>query len=87
MKKNVQIYTSDQLREILQHGCGLPKPCCNPQILTNGDFVYSTFVDGKWVEKTFTANEVAKFINMPLCEVVMVDDCGLDRYALLFYEQ
>lgn len=87
MKKNVQVYISDQLREILQFDCVIPKPCCNPMILDNGDFVYSTVVNGKWVENKFTANDVANFINMPLWEVVMVDDCGCDRYALLFYEE
>lgn len=87
MKKNVQVYISDQLREILQLDCVIPKPCCNPRILDNGDFVYSTVVNGKWVENKFTANDVANFIDMPLWEVVMVNDCGYDRYALLFYEE
>lgn len=87
MKKNVQVYTSEQIRTILQGDCVLPKPCCDPQILANGDFFYSAMRNGKWVQNTFTANDVANFIDMPLWEVVMVDDCGMDRYALLFYEE
>lgn len=41
-------------------------------------------VDGSF--RMFTPCELAKLINMPLWEVVMVDNGGFDNYAILFYE-
>ena len=80
MKRNVQVYTAQQINELL------PEPHDNPQILENGDFSYVTSEGGKRVTAAMTANEVAYIINMPLWEVVTVDVLGEDEYALMFFE-
>ena len=38
-------------------------------------------------EKTFTPNEIAYIVDMPLWEVVCVDGGGFDELAILFYEE
>lgn len=37
--------------------------------------------------RTFTANELAYEIDMPLWEIVAVSDFGFDELAILFYEE
>lgn len=38
-------------------------------------------------KRTFTANEIAYIINMPLWEIIGIDNGGFDDLAILFYEE
>ena len=38
-------------------------------------------------KRTFTANEIAYIINMPLWEIIGIDKCGFEDWAILFYEE
>lgn len=94
MKRNVQIYDKDHLREII-NGHGF-KPIMCPTITKDGNYVYTgTKMEGmdewdgkrKFVDCVMFPNDIALLINMPLWEVVMVDNGGHDEYALMFYEE
>ena len=39
------------------------------------------------IGRDFTAKDVAHMANMPLWEVVGIDNCGEDELAILFYEE
>ena len=96
MKKNCQILTVEELaHEAAIHikriegknmsykwdSCTLSKEgdltlvCCNEETLCYD------------LERTFTGNELAHMLNMPLWEVVMIDNGGSDDNALFLYEQ
>ena len=94
MKRNVQIYDKDQLRTIM-NGHGI-KPILCPTITKDGDYIDTGYMmdspDGgddkrKFADCMMSPNDIAHSINMPLWEVIMVDNGGHDEYALLFYEE
>ena len=39
------------------------------------------------IQKTFSANDLAHIVDMPLWEVVGIDTCGCDELAILFFEE
>lgn len=81
VKKNCQLYTAEQLwDEIFNYETRRPTEI---RINDKGE-LYWAYRDGS--HNFILPSECAYKINMPLWEIVMVDNCGSDEFALLFYE-
>jgi len=81
MKKNCQLYTAEQLwDEIFNY----KDEYAEKVWITEDGFLH--WVEEEGISGEMNPNECAYSINMPLYEVVMVDNEGEDEYALLFFE-
>ena len=95
MKTNCQIADSNELAKIA--ACHIANEM-GKGITYNGDSCYLT-KDGKFhfvymdetgtfgAQRTFTANELAYINDMPLWEIIGIDNGGFDDLAILFYEE
>lgn len=95
MKSNCQIVDSSEVARIVASHLTMEM---GKEIIYKEDSCYLTrdgmfnFVymdeNGIFSEKrVFTANEIAYIINMPLWEIIGIDNGGFDDLAILFYEE
>ena len=96
MKKNCQIHTVQELAFEAAHyvkkseGKTLSYLWGSSTLSNEGDLTLLCWNDETRcydLERTFTGNELAYMLNMPLWEVVMIDNGGSDDKALFLYEQ
>lgn len=96
MKKNCQIANTDEIAKIVacnlsnELGYGITYKSDSCYLKEDGTFhfVMKDNDTGLFsIGRDFTANDVAYMANMPLWEVVGIDNCGEDELAILFYEE
>ena len=95
MKTNCQIVGSSEIARIVashltrEIGKEITYKEDSCYLSKDGKF-YFVYMDENGIfseKRTFTANEIAYIINMPLWEIIGIDNCGFDDWAILFYEE
>ena len=95
MKTNCQIVGSSEIARIVashltrEMGKEITYKEDSCYLSKDGKF-YFVYMDENGIfseKRTFTANEIAYIINMPLWEIIGIDNCGFDDWAILFYEE
>ena len=87
MKKNCQIWKAVDIASMLRVEKMLRMKVCT--IHDNGYFTANLWNNDKRKfcdTITLSPRQIAEAVNMPLWEIVMVDNGGSDDYAILFYE-
>ena len=88
MKDNCMIISAEKMLKVMKP-CSWGKNMRNfksPGFYKDGTFSYYENIGGSWVLREHSPNDCAEAINMPLWEVVTVDNGGIDEYALMFFE-
>ncbi len=95
MKMNCQLMNTEELAKVaanivskeIHKGVTYKSDSC---YLTKDGKFHFVFMDNTGTfgaRRTFTANELAYEIDMPLWEIVGIDNGGFDDLAILFYEE
>lgn len=98
MKKNCQILNTNALAEEVscyladqidhKYSISYKSDSCYLEKDGTFHFVMKDRATGLFsIQKTFSANDLAHIVNMPLWEVVGIDNGGFDELAILFYEE
>lgn len=95
MKANCQIMDSAEIAKMVashianEIGKGITYKGDSCYLSKNGNFhfVYMDETGTFGAQRTFTANELAYINNMPLWEIIGIDNGGFDELAILFYEE
>ena len=98
MKKNCQILNTNALAEEVacyladkddhKHSISYKADSCYLKEDGTFHFVMKDKATGLFTDtRDFAPNELAHMVNMPLCEVVGIDNGGCDELAILFYEE
>ena len=95
MKSNCQIVDSSEVARIVashltrEMGKEITYKEDSCYLSKDGKF-YFVYMDENGIfseKRTFTANEIAYIINMPLWEIIGIDNFGFDDFAILFYKE